>query len=58
MENIEQKLNQIIRELAYIREQVELNRNDSQKFTINLDKEIKDSIRVAKNQILEELKKK
>ncbi|MFN8290262.1 MAG: hypothetical protein U0U70_08400 [Chitinophagaceae bacterium] len=48
---MEEKLNQILRELAYLREQIELARNDSQKFAINLDKEIKNRISTAESNI-------
>jgi hypothetical protein len=58
MEDVTQKLNQILKELAYLREQIGLCRDDSQKFSINLDKEIKTSIQSATYEILKELKKK
>ena len=57
MENIEEKLNLILRELAYLREQVGLIRADSQKFAINLDKEIKGKISSATYDILHDIKK-
>ena len=58
MEQIEQKLDQILKELAYLREQVQLARDDSQKFAINLDKEIKSRIDSATGNILNQLKRK
>lgn len=55
---MEQKLNQILEELAYLREQIHLAREDSQKFAINLDKEIKESVRKAKEEILQQIRNK
>ena len=57
MENIEEKLNLILRELAYLREQIGLTRDDSQKFAVNLDKEIKSKIDSSAGYVIDKLKK-
>jgi hypothetical protein len=57
MQEIEKKLNIVLKELSNLREEVQLARNDSSKFAFNLDKEIKESIRSAKNEIIKEMKK-
>jgi hypothetical protein len=57
MENIEEKLNQILRELAYLREQIGLARDDSQKFAVKLDKEIKNRIDSAAGDVITQIRK-
>jgi molecular chaperone GrpE (heat shock protein) len=57
MERLEEKINQILSELAYLREQINLTRIDMTNFTVNLDKEIKKKIDRATEQVLYELKK-